>query len=548
MKGLTEALETSIKKNWELPALSDFKGETMSYGDVARRIAGMHRLFDAIGLKPGEKVALCARNSAAWATAFLGALTYGAVVVPLLHEFHPATVEHLVAHSEARLLFSEPAVFDNIDIDRIPDVEGVVLLPEFKLAMCRNRKLSAAMGDACAIVGTGDRTDFGPDDVKFRVRDENSLALINYTSGSTGNSKGVMLSYLNLWSNIRFGLANIPFLAPGDGMVSMLPLAHMYGLVFEFLFPFCRGCHITFLGRVPSPAVVLQAFAQVRPQLVITVPLVIEKIVKGKVFPKLRTPLMRLLLAVPGVRNVIYSKVRKQLLEAFGGNLKQLILGGAAMSSDVEDFLRRIKFPFTVGYGMTECAPLVTYEWWASQRPHSCGRLCDGMQARVDSPDPANVAGVLHVKGDNVMQGYFKNPEATSAALDKDGWLDTGDICTIDSDGYVYLRGRDKNMILTSSGQNVYPEEIEVVLNNLPLVSESLVVDRDGRIVALAHPDYEEARKLGLDEAAAEERVKGSLAALNRLLPGYSKVSAIEIQRDEFEKTPKHSIRRFLYK
>lgn len=546
--GLIEAIETSIRTNWQLPALSDFNGVTLHFSDVARRIAEMHLLFKAVGLKKGDKVALCARNSASWATAFLGALTYGAVVVPLLHEFKPDTIEHLVTHSGARILFSEKAIFENLDVDRIAGVEGVVLLPEFELALCRNEKIAAHIGDRDAMFAKAYPGGFSQVDVKYPIPDEHSLALINYTSGSTGNSKGVMLSYLNLWSNIRFGLANIPFLHPGDGMLSMLPLAHMYGLVFEFLFPFCRGCHITFLGRVPSPAIVLKAFSEVRPQLVITVPLVIEKIVKGKVFPKLHTPLMKVLLAIPGLRNIIYSKVRRQLLDAFGGNLKQLIIGGAALSSEVEALLRRIKFPFTIGYGMTECAPLVTYEWWATQRPHSCGRLCDGMQARVDSPDPTRVPGVLFVKGDNVMEGYFKNPEATAAALDKDGWLNTGDICTIDSDGYVYLRGRDKNMILTSSGQNVYPEEIEVILNNMPFVAESVVVDRGGRIVALVYPDYEAGRKLGFDEIDTEQRVLDNLPALNKQLPAYSQVSAIEIHHDEFEKTPKHSIRRFLYK
>lgn len=541
-------LESSIEKNKELPALSDFKGETLTFGDVARRIAEIHLLFEAAGIMPGDKVALCAKNSASWAATFLGALTYGAVVVPLLHEFHPENIEYLVTHSEARLLFSEKGIWDNLDPYKMAGLEGVMLIPDFSMPLSRSKQLAEAREslERRYKEAYGDGVD--PANLKFNEPGEDSLALINYTSGSTGNSKGVMLSYRNLGSNIRFALANIPFFSPGDGMLSMLPLAHMYGLVFEFLFPFCRGCHVTFLGRVPLPAILLQAFARVRPQLVITVPLVIEKIVKGKVFPKLRTPLMRFLLAIPGVRSIIYSKVKGQLLGAFGGNLKQLILGGAAVSSDVEDFLHRIRFPFTVGYGMTECAPLVTYEWWATQRPHSCGRLVDGMEARVDSPDAENVPGVLHVRGDNVMQGYFRNPEATGEALDKDGWLNTGDICTIDSDGYVYLRGRDKNMILTSSGQNVYPEEIEVKLNNLPLVAESVVVDRGGRIVAIVHPDYEAGKNLGLDEAATNRKVLENLPELNKMLPGYSRVSSFDIRSDEFEKTPKHSIRRFLYK
>ena len=425
---------------------------------------------------------------------------------------------------------------------------GAVLIPEMTVAFSRSKALTTAIEQTDALFAKKYPDGFTQKDVDYPQMPLDRLALINYTSGSTGNSKGVMLSYGNLWSNVSFGLKKIDFLHKGDGMLSMLPLAHMYGLVFEFLFPLCKGCHITFLGRVPSPKVVLSAFAQVRPKLVITVPLVIEKIVKGNVFPKLRKPLMKFLLAIPGVRDIIYAKVRKQLLAAFGGQLRQLILGGAAVSSEVEEFLRKIRFPFTVGYGMTECAPLVTYEWWETQRPHSCGRLVDGMNARVASPDPARIPGVLHVKGANVMKGYYKNPKATAEAIDKEGWLDTGDICTIDKDGYVYLRGRNKNMILSSSGQNVYPEEIEIKLNNLPLVAESVVVDRDGRIVALVHPDYDSGRKLGMTEETIEKRVKENLPELNRQLPAYSRVNSIEIQKEAFEKTPKQSIRRFLYK
>ncbi len=548
MSQLIESIQRSLKDNWTRASLSDFKGETLTCGDVARRIAEMHILFRAAGVAAGDKVALCARNSSAWASTFLAALTYGAVVVPILHEFHPDNIEYLVTHSEAKLLFSEKGIADNLDEERMPLLQAVVLLPDFSLGLCRSEMVAVTMAGRDKAFAKVYPDGFKPGMIKYRCTDAGALALINYTSGSTGNSKGVMLTYANLWSNVKFGLDKIDFLHPGDGMLSMLPLAHMYGLVFEFLFPLCKGCHVTFLGRVPSPKIVLQAFSEVRPKLVITVPLVIEKIVKGKVFPVLRKPLMRTLLALPGIRSMVYARVRRQLLEAFGGQLQQLILGGAAMSSDVEDFLRKIRFPFTVGYGMTECAPLVTYEWWATQRPHSCGRLVAGMEAKVDSPDRENVPGVLHVRGANVMQGYFKNEEATADAISADGWLDTGDICTIDRDGYVYLRGRDKNMILGPSGQNIYPEEIEVKLNNLPLVAESVVVDRDGRIVALVHPDYEEGRKLGMTESSVEKRVMENLPVLNKELPGYSRVSSFVIHHDEFEKTPKHSIRRFLYK
>jgi long-chain acyl-CoA synthetase len=430
----------------------------------------------------------------------------------------------------------------------MPQLEGAVSLPDFTLAASRNEALSQAFAALNSEFTKLYPTGLTPNDINFHDIAPDTLALINYTSGSTGNPKGVMLSIENLWSNVKFGIEQIPFYVAGDGMVSMLPLAHMYGLVFEFIFPLCKGCHITFLGRVPSPKVVLDAFAQVKPKMIITVPLVIEKIVKGKVFPMLEKPALRTLLAIPVLNNLVYAKIRKTLIQAFGGNLLQLILGGAAMNDEVEKFLRRIKFPFTIGYGMTECAPLVTYEWWASQRPKSCGKMVDGMEARVESPNPQQTPGVLFVRGTNVMQGYWKNPEATAEALSADRWLNTGDICTIDSEGYIYLRGRNKNMILGPSGQNIYPEEIEVKVNNLPMVAESVVVDRNGKIVALVHPDYDLGHQNGLTDDAIDAQVIEKLPELNKQLPAYSRVSSFEIHRDAFEKTPKHSIRRFLYK
>ena len=545
---LIQTIADSIRKNSELPALSNFGGDTLTFGELARRIAEIHILYKAIGLREGDKVAICARNSAAWAVTFLATMTYGAVPVPLLHEFHPDQIEHLTTHSESRLLFTEKSIADNLDEERLRGVEAVLLLDSCKPVFSRSASLHSLVEKMPEAFAKVYPHGFTPVDIRYADPAMDRLALINYTSGSSGNPKGVMLSYKNIWSNVSYGLANIDFLHPGDNMLSMLPLAHMYGLVFELLFPLCRGCHITFLGRVPSPKVLLQAFAQTRPQLVITVPLVIEKIVKSRVLPRLSTPLMKTLLAIPGVRGLIYSKVRRQLIEALGGNLRQLILGGAALSDEVETLLRKIHFPSTIGYGMTECAPLITYEWWQTQRPHSCGRLCRGMEARILSDDYHNVPGVLFVKGDNVMMGYYKNPEATEEALCPEGWLRTGDVCTMDKDGYLYIRGRDKNMILTSSGQNVYPEEIEAKLNNLPMVAESVVVERDGRIVALVHPDYDLGRQSGLTDARTEEKVMSLLPELNSLLPAYSRVSAIELHRDEFEKTPKHSIRRFIYK
>ena len=544
---LIQAIADSIKGNSTLPALSDFGGQTLTFRQLGRKIAEIHILYKAIGLRQGDKVALCAKNSASWAVTFLATMTYGAVPVPLLHEFHPDQIVHLTVHSEARLLFTEKSIADNIDTERLAGVEAVMLLDSYTPVFSRVPELEPLVRKLPEAFARIYPEGFTPEDIRYADPAMNSLALINYTSGSSGNPKGVMLSYRNIWSNVSFGLANIDFLHPGDNMLSMLPLAHMYGLVFELLFPLCRGCHITFLGRVPSPKVLLQAFAT-RPKLVITVPLVIEKIVKSRILPRLSTPAMRLLLAIPGIRGMIYSKVRDQLIQALGGNLRQLILGGAALSDEVEALLRKIRFPFTIGYGMTECAPLITYEWWETQRPHSCGRLCHGMEARILSDDYHNTPGVLFVKGDNVMMGYYKNPESTEEALCPDGWLRTGDVCTMDNDGYLYIRGRDKNMILSSSGQNIYPEEIEAKLNNLPLVAESVVVERDGRIVALVHPAYDLGRQEGLTDTQTEQRVTALLPQLNKLLPAYSRVSTLELHRDEFEKTPKHSIRRFIYK
>lgn len=545
---LIEAILKSITTNWDIPALADFHGKSFSYGELATRIAHLHLFFKGAGIKQGDKIALCAKNSAEWGAIFLACITYGAVAVPLLHEFHVSNVAHLVAHSEAKLLFADKNIADNLDLEKMPGVDGIVIVGEDKLFFSRNNKVAEAMASVNQAFAKAYPRGYTAADVHYTQPESDALALINYTSGSMGNSKGVMLSYANIWSNIRFALDQIPFLRHGDGMLSMLPLAHMYGLAFEFIFPLCKGCHITFLGRVPSPKIVLEAFREVRPQLVITVPLVIDKIVKTRVFPVLKKPAVKILLHLPGVRQLIHGKIRRQLLDAFGGELKELVLGGAPLSTDVEEFLRKIKFPFTIGYGMTECAPLVTYEWWATQRPHSCGRPVDGMQVRVESPDPEHQAGLLYVKGDNVMMGYFKNPKATEEALTKDGWLNTGDMCTIDKDGYLYIRGRQKSMILGPSGQNIYPEEIEGVLNELPLVAESVAVEREGRIVAIVHPDYDAARKLGLTEAQTDEKVKALLPKLNSQLPAYSRVSEIEILTDELEKTPKHSIRRYIYK
>ena len=545
---LNAYLLQSMVNNWELPALTDFDGVSYNYKDVARKIMKLHILFEHCGLHAGDKVALCGKNSAQWAVAFLGGITYGIIVVPILSDFKPDTIHHLVNHSEARLLFTDEHIWENLDPAAMDAIEGVFNLSDFSLLISRHAGLTSAREHLNELFGRMFPERFTPADLKvYDEPDSDAVALINYTSGSTGFSKGVMLTYRNLWSNIQFTIDNLQFLNPGDGIVCMLPLAHMYGLVVDLLHTFVKGCHIHFLTRTPSPRVIMDAFARVRPKLIVSVPLIIEKIIKTRVFPLLEKPMMKLMLHVPFVDDHLLNRIRQQLTQTFGGNLQEMIIGGAGLNREVADFLRRIGFPFTVGYGMTECAPLISYAPWTEARPGSCGRVVTRMTARIIAPD-ADGAGVIFVKGDNVMKGYFKNPEATAEAIDGDGWLCTGDIGTIDSDGFIYLRGRDKNMLLGPSGQNIYPEEIEQVLNNLPYVNESLIVsDADHRLVALIHPDYDLALKSGLDEAALKAAMDANLVQLNKDVPAYSRVSSYRLMAEEFEKTPKRSIKRFLY-
>lgn len=542
-------LAESFRRNQSVDALSDLNGEAITYAELTRRVARMHVLLRHAGIKRGDKIALCAKNSSHWALVFLSALTYGAVTVPILNEFRNDSIQHLVSHSDARLFFVDPAIWKSLDASQMPDVDGFVDIETWRLRLSRSTSVKTAFDELDRLVDM----DF-PEGITAENFDrdyfrdsKDDLAVINYTSGSTGLSKGVMISYGNLWSNARYSTDNIKFFEPGDGMVSMLPLAHMFGLLVELIFPLLKGCHITFLGKVPSPKILLDAFSRIRPKLVVTVPLVIEKIVTNKIFPALRSPLMRVATRIPLLNDVIYRKVRSKMIDAFGGNLHQLIIGGAALAPSVEKFLLRIKFPYTVGYGMTECAPLISYCFWDRQKPGSCGLVVDRMQARVESPDPSTVPGVLWVKGDNVMQGYYKNQEATDAVFD-DGWMNTGDICILDNDGYLFIKGRDKSMILGPSGQNIYPEEIENKLNHLPFVAESIVVERDGRLVALVYPDEEAARHAHLPKEKIDSLMDYNLVTLNRELPGYSKVSSIELREEPFEKTPKQSIKRYLYK
>ena len=538
--------QDAVKEYWELPAFTDFGGITLTYKDVARKIAKLHLLYEAAGIRPGDKVVLCSKNNSMWCVAFIGTLAYGAVIVPILPDFKSDNIQHLINHSEAKLAIIDENIWEDLNPESMPTLLGALSVKDYSLIVSNDEKLTYARGHLNELFGQRYPDRFTPNDVVYHIDSKDELCLISYTSGSTGFSKGVMLPYRSLWSNVQFCLENLPT-NPGDGVVCMLPLAHMYGLVFEMIHTFVKGCHIYFLTRTPSPKVIMDAFATVRPKLIITVPLIIEKIIRTRVFPMLDKPLMKLLMHIPLVDEHLLGKIKEKLDETFGGQLKQMIIGGAGVNADVAAFLRRIKFPFTVGYGMTECAPLITYAPWDEQRPGSCGRIVDRMEARIDSPDPANVPGVLYVRGANVMKGYYKNPEATAGALDKDGWLNTGDICSMDADGFLTIRGRDKSMILGPSGQNIYPEEIEQKLNSMLYVDESLVVDDDNKLVALIYPDFDNAHKANLTDADIEQQMQHNIDQLNTELPAYSRISRMRILHEEFEKTPKRSIKRYLY-
>ena len=543
---INQYIAQAIKDNWDNLALTDFDGSSFQFRDVARKIAKLHILFECIGIKPGDRIALCGRNSAQWSIAFLASVTYGAVAVPILHDFKADNIHHLVNHSESKLLFADVYTWENLDPDAMTSLKGAILISDYSILLSRNKKIESARHNLNRLFGERYPERFTPDDIDYFEPSDDRLALINYTSGSTGMSKGVMLTYGNLWSNVQFCIDGLDFLLPGDGLVCMLPLAHMFGLMVELLHPFVKGCHVSFLTRTPSPRVIMEAFARVKPKLIVTVPLIIEKIIRTRVFPMLDKPLMKLLLNVPVIDDKLFARIKDKLTEVFGGNLKEIIIGGAGLNKDVEQFLRRIHFPYTVGYGMTECGPLVAYAPWDIQREGSCGRIVDRMNARIGSTDPAAIPGVLWVKGDNVMQGYYKNPEATAAVFD-DGWMNTGDICTIDSDGFLYIRGRDKNMILGPSGQNIYPEEIEMQLNAMPDIGESLIVERNGKLVALIYPDIENAKRQNMSDSDLANAMKQNVATLNSNLPAYSQIADYKIMSEEFEKTPKRSIKRYLY-
>ncbi|MGG6544722.1 UNVERIFIED_CONTAM: AMP-binding protein [Prevotella sp. 15_C9] len=544
-----EIIEKSIIKNWDLDALTDYKGKTLQYRDVARKIEKLHIMFEASGVQKGDKIAICGRNSSMWAASFLAILTYGAVAVPILHEFTPDQVHNIVNHSDAKILFVGDVVSTQIDSTKMPNLEGIIYLPDLSLILSRTEKLTFAREHLNEIFGKKYPKYFRQEHVHYyheHYGDE--LALINYTSGTTGRSKGVMIPYRALSSNLDFAINALDGLVKeGDNVISILPMAHMYGMSFEFIFEFVRGIHIFFLTRMPSPAIIAQALADVKPVIMIAVPLIIEKIIRKKVFPKIQNNRMKLLLNMPMINKKVKEKIRDQVYEAFGGNLYEIIVGGAALNREVEDFLKDIGFPYTVGYGTTECAPIICYSDWKTFAKGSCGRAALHQQVKIDSSDPENTPGEILTKGPNVLLGYYKNEEDTKNCIDEDGWFHTGDLGTIDSEGNVFIKGRSKNMLLGSNGQNIYPEEIEDKLNSLPLVSECLVVQRAEKLVGLVYPDYEEAKNLGLNDNDISSIMDENRAQLNESIPNYCKVSEFEILKEEFEKTPKRSIKRYLY-
>ena len=543
-------IEKCIIDNWDYDALTDFKGATLQFHDVARKIEKLHIMFENSGIERGDKIALCGRNSANWAVAFLATLTYGAIAVPILHEFTPDQIYNIVNHSESKLLFEGDVVAPTIDPQQMPDLEGIINIPDYSLMISRTDKLTYAREHLNEIFGHKYPKYFRKEHVHYyHETDCNELALINYTSGTTGFSKGVMLPYRAIWSNYKFGQTVLGHkLKRGDNVISILPMAHMYGMSFEFIFEFLTGCHVFYLTRVPSPAIIAQAFAEVKPAIIIAVPLVIEKIIRKKVFPKIQNHRMQLLLKMPIINKKVQQKICEQVVKAFGGNFYEIIIGGAAFNQEIEKFLKLIDFPYTVGYGATECAPIITYSDYQTFVPGSCGRAVINMEVKIDSPDPENIPGEILARGLNVMLGYYKNEEATANTLDKDGWYHTGDLGTMDSEGNVFIKGRSKNMLLSSNGQNIYPEEIEDKLNSMAMVIESIVVQRDSKLVGLVFPDYEEAKKLNMSKEDLKEIMEQNRQELNNILPVYSKLTDIELHEEEFQKTPKKSIKRYLYK
>ena len=541
-------IEKSIIENWERDALTDYKGATLQYHDVARIIEKLHIVFEQSGIKKGDKIALCGRNSSHWGVAFLATLTYGAVVVPILHEFTPDQVHNIVNHSEARLLFVGDIVAPTLNPDEMPALEAIVYLPDFSLVISRNERITYAREHLNQMFGDKYPKFFRKEHVHYHVDQPEELALINYTSGTTGFSKGVMIPYRALWGNLDFALTKLgEKVKPYTNMVSILPMAHMYGLAFEFIFPICHGIHIYYLTRLPSPSLIAQAYAEIKPSLVIAVPMIVEKIIRKRVFPKIQNNSVRLLLKMPVVNKKVKQMICEQVYNAFGGQAYEVIIGGAALNQEVEEFLKSIEFPFTVGFGATECAPLISYSDHAEFVPKSCGRAIYHQEVKILSPDPENIPGEIVTRGTNVMLGYFKNEEATEQTLDKDGWYHTGDLGLMDAEGNIFIKGRSKNMLLGSNGQNIYPEEIEDKLNSMAMVSECVVVQKGEHLIALVYPDMDEAQNMNFTEDDLANIMEQNRQELNSQLPPFSKIAQIILRQEEFEKTPKKSIKRYLY-
>jgi len=542
-------IERSITQNWDLDALTDYQGITLQFKDVARKIEKLHILFENSGVQKGDKIALCGRNSAYWATAFLATLTYGAVAVPIQHEFNAEQIHNIVNHSESKLLFVGDVVATIINPDAMPALEGIVYIPDYSLVISRSEKLEYAREHLNELYGRKYPKFFRPEHVHYHVDSAEELALINYTSGTTGFSKGVMLPYRSLWGNLDFCMRLLSqYVKTGQNMLSILPMAHMYGMAFEFIFSFCHGCHLFFLTRLPSPAIIAQAFQDVKPHVIISVPLVIEKIIRKRVFPKIQNNAIRLLLNMPVVSKKVKQAICNQVIEAFGGNVKEVIVGGAALNQEVEQFLLNIGFPVTCGYGTTECAPLISYCDHKDFVATSVGVPVDRMEVKILSNDPQRIPGEIVTRGTNLMLGYYKNEEATRQTIDEQGWYHTGDLGIMSASSHIFIKGRIKNMLLGANGQNIYPEEIEDKLNSMALVSECIIVQRDQKLVALIHPDYDEARNMDFHEEELQHIMKENIATLNQQLPAFSKVKDFELREDEFEKTPKKSIKRYLYK
>ena len=545
-QSVNKVLEASFRKNWDLPALSNYQGATLFYRDVARRIAKLHIAFEQAGLVRGDKVALCSRNQSNWGVSFLAAITYGAVPVPILHEFKPGNIHYLVNHSEAKVLFVDEAIWENLDIEEMPDLQVAVLVNNMKFLYTKTEELAAIRTHLNESFGKKYPDNFGPDDLNYYEDKPEELAVINYTSGSSGFSKGVMIPYRAIYSNIKFATdyADLPLKA-GDNVVSMLPSAHMYGFAFEFMFEMTIGMHVHFLTRVPSPKIIMQAFSEIHPDIIIAVPLIIEKIYKSKLKPIIDKN--KLFFQIPLIDKLILGKMRAELVKTFGGKFDEVILGGAAFNPEVEAFFKKINFPYTVGYGMTECAPIISYAHWDKAKLYSCGQAAPWMEIRIDSEDPRNISGEVQVKGPNVMLGYFKNEQATAEAFTEDGWFRTGDMGVLDEDGFLFLRGRSKCMILGPSGQNIYPEELEGVINNVTYVVDSLVIEEKGNLVSLIYPDYHTASVDGLNREQLEARLLASLPEINKELPKYAQIKKMEFLPEDFERTPKKSIKRYLY-